>query len=546
MLVSGLDNLADCWSGSSNETWLTLFSLHQYELMNSQTQSDLPMVSLVGAGPGDPRLITLEAVDCLRHADVVLYDYLVNPQILDHAPSTAEQICLGRHGHSRIWTQAEINEQMVQLARAGKIVVRLKGGDPSVFAHGADEAEALSAAGISFRMVAGVTAALAAGSCAGIPLTHRNLASAVALVTGQEDPHKTESNLDYDALARFPGTLVFYMGVTTAPEWTTALLEAGKPADTPALIVRRVSCPDQLVVECQLGQVADKLAGGDTIRPPVIVIIGAVAAESINSDWLGQRPLLGQRILVTRALDQASELIDCCWRRGAAVVSQPAIEISAVAEKAEIDQALDQLDQFDWLVFSSRNGVSYFFEELRRSGRDPRALGGIKLASIGPGTSQQLASYHLLADLQPDEYRAEALAAALADEAAEGRRFLLVRASRGREVLAETLSQQGAEVAQVVVYQSADVSQADPLIGQQLEAGQIDWITVTSSAIARSLVALFGADLAQARLASISPLTSAVLAELGHPASVEAVVYTMEGLLEAIEQQGPPPLDDAR
>jgi len=487
----------------------------------------------VGSGPGDPGMITLQAIQCLAEADVVLYDSLVNPQLLDYAPATAEKICLGRHGHSRIWTQDEINRQMVELAAAGKTVVRLKGGDPSMFAHVADESEVLASEGIPFEVIPGITAALAAGSCVGVPLTHRRLASAVAFVTGREDPGKPDPMLDFDGLARFPGTLVFYMGVTSAAEWTASLMAAGKPAETPAVIVRRVSCPDQLVIRCCLGEVAEQVTDRK-IRPPVIVILGEVAGLEENLCWLQQRPLFGKTVLVTRSASQSRELVQQCVQRGARVLVQPAIEISALEDTSQLDNVLESLDQFDWLVFSSRNGVHFFFDRLLQTGRDARALAGLRLAVIGPGTSQALAEYHLGADLQPVKYRAEELAEALEPEAARGKRFLLARANRGREVLADMLRDAGAEVEQLVVYQSTDVPHLDPAIAEELEAGNVDWITVTSSAIARSLVSLLGERLSRASLASISPLTSGTLEELGYPVAAEAETYTIPGLVEAI------------
>jgi len=479
-------------------------------------------------------MITLQAIQCLAEADVILYDYLVNPQILDYASATAEKICLGKHGHSRIWTQEQINQRIVELASAGKTVVRLKGGDPSMFAHVADESEVLAREGIPFEVIPGITAALAAGSCVGVPLTHRRLASAVAFVTGQEDPDKTDPALDYEGLARFPGTLVFYMGVTTAAVWTEALMAAGKPAETPAVIVRRVSCPDQEVIRCCLGEVASQVTTDKKMRPPAIVILGEVAGLEEDLCWLQRRPLFGKTVLVTRAASQSMELVQQCVEHGARVLVQPAIEISALEDNSQLDAMLGKLDQFDWLVFSSRNGVHFLVDRLLQTGKDVRALAGLQLAAIGPGTSQALAGYHLGADLQPTEYRAEALAEALESEATGGKRFLLVRASRGREVLAEMLRDAGGDVQQLAVYQSTDVEQADPSVVEELEAGNVDWITVTSSAIAHSLVSLLGDKLSRASLASISPLTSSTLKELGYPASAEAETYTMAGLVKTI------------
>jgi uroporphyrinogen III methyltransferase/synthase len=513
-------------------------------------------VYLVGAGPGDAGLITWRGVECLRNADAVLYDYLVNPAILRHAPSHAQLICLGRHrqatekndaaakknSRDRIWDQAEINAQLVKLAHEGQRVVRLKGGDPVVFGRLAEEAAALEAAGIDYEIVPGITAALAAGSCAGIWITQRDNASAVALVTGHEGDSEHAPPLDYQALAAFPGTLVFYMGVTTAREWTAALLAAGKPAATPAAIIRRCSWPDQTTIRCTLGTVVEQI---DTarLRPPVIVIVGDVAGSlSVGekagmmapASWFTRRPLFGKRILLTRPIDRADALWQPLTELGADCLVQPAIEVSPPDDWQPVDAALARLAEFDWLVFSSVNGVQFLLDRLLATGGDVRKLAGIKLAAIGPGTTEELAKYHLRVDGQPAEvYRAEALAELLAKNA-RGKSFLLARASRGREVLAETLRAAGATVEQIIVYRSTDVAQPDAEIFSALKAGRIDWTTVTSSAIARSLAKMFGEDLRKTKIVSISPVTSATLRELGFPPAAEAKQYSMEGVVSAI------------
>jgi uroporphyrinogen III methyltransferase/synthase len=491
-------------------------------------------VYVVGAGPGDPGLITLRGVECLRRADVVLYDYLVNPRVLEHARSDAEQVCLGRHGEGRILPQEEVEARLVAEARAGKTVVRLKGGDPAVFARSAEETETLAAAGIEFEIIPGVTAALAAGSYAGIPVTHRELASAVALVTGQEGEGKA-AELDYAALAGFPGTLVFYMGVTTVEQWTAALMAAGKPHDTPAAVVRRCSWPDQLTVRCTLGGVAREMQQRK-LRPPVIVIVGDVAGLPETLSWFERRPLFGLRVMVTRPAHQAEGLRGPLEELGADVILQPAIEIAEPLDWSPVDAAIGHLERFDWVVFSSTNGVQFFLNRIVQAGGDMRCLGRAKLAVVGPGTAEELARYHLKADVQPEEFRAEALAAALRSNAA-GQRFLLIRASRGREVLAEELRAAGGEVTQVVAYQSVDAPVRDE-VRRTLASGGIHWITVTSSAIARSLVAMFGEDLRRAKLASISPITSQTLRELGFEPAVEATEYTMPGVVQAILRAG--------
>jgi uroporphyrinogen III methyltransferase/synthase len=486
---------------------------------------------LIGAGPGDPGLLTLRGRQRLGEADLVLYDYLVNPRILQYARPGAELQCLGRHGHGRLISQAEIHEQMIAAVRAGKIVARLKGGDPAIFGRTAEELAALDDAGIPYEVVPGISSAQAASSYTGIPLTHRDAASCVAFVTGQQCLDR-ETPLDMAGLAQFPGTLVFYMGVTTAPVWSAELIAHGKPRDTPVAIVRRASWPQQRTTLTTLGELPTVLAPGK-VRPPAIVIVGETVAERAASDWFAARPLVGRTILVTRPIEQSEGLVESLSELGAAVLVQPAIEIAPPRDWKAADEAISALASFDWLVFSSANGVRYFLERLQHHQLDLRALGQCKIAAIGPGTSEALAQYHLRADLMPEEYRAESLAEALAP-AAKGSRFLLLRASRGREVLAETLVAAGAKVQQAIVYESRDVTAPDPEIAGALRDGRIDWVTVTSSAIARSLVALFGEDLARTRLAAISPLTAGVLEEAGFTVAATAEPYTTAEIIAAI------------
>jgi uroporphyrinogen III methyltransferase / synthase len=505
-------------------------------------------VYFVGAGPGDPGLVTLRAVEILERAEAVIYDYLVNPAVLRHCRSDALRISLGKHGGGRVLSQTEINERLVGLAQTYPTVVRLKSGDPMVFGRAREELDYLVSHNIEFEIIPGVTAALAAASYAGIPVTHRETASAVAFVTGQEDSAKSDSMLDYAALARFPGTLVMYMGVTTAGHWSRALIDAGKRADTPVAVLRRVSLPDQQRVDTTLGQLAD-VVQQSRLRPPVVFIIGDVAREGAAWSWFEKRPLFGQTVLITRPREQADDLARPLAELGADVLLQPAIEIKPLPATETCDRLIELINRFDWLVFSSSNGVRCFFERLLRSdvspARDVRALGRIKIAAVGPGTAEELARFHLRADLVPDEYRAESLAASLCRprNATEGvpyseagKRFLLIRASRGREVLAEELTKAGGVVEQLVVYDSVDVEQADAAIAARLAAGEIHWTTVTSSAIARSLAQLFGDSLHRTKLVSISPITSATLRELGYEPAAEAKEYTMDGVVAAIRE----------
>lgn len=490
------------------------------------------IVYLVGAGPGDPGLITLRGVECLRRAEVIVYDYLANPLLLQHAPAAAEKICLGQHPPHKPWSQVEIQAFLIRRAREGRAVVRLKGGDPAVFGRGAEEIEALRAAGIPYETIPGVTAAFAAAAYGDIPLTHGQHCSAVALVTGQERRCKQGAGLDYAALAGFPGTLVFYMGTTSAKDWSEALVRGGKPPATPVAIVRRCSWNDQEVIRCTLGEVADVIAT-HRVRPPTVIIIGHVVDLAPAVSWFAARPLFGKRILLTRPERQMAPVADRLRELGAEVLVQPAIEIAPPQDWEPVDRVLRDLDRYDWIVFSSANGVQFFLDRLETLHGDVRRLGRIRIAAIGPGTAAELSRYRLRADLVPEAFRAEALAEALVNQA-EGQNFLLIRASRGREILAEQLAAAGKNVEQVVAYQSNDVAKPAPEVIEAMAAGKIDWVTVTSSAIAQSLVSLFGETLRRTRLASISPVTSTTLAALGFPPAVEATRYTMEGLVEAI------------
>ncbi len=492
-------------------------------------------VVIVGAGPGDPGLITLRGHNAVAAADLIVYDYLVNPQVLAVARKDAELVCLGRHGRDRILSQAEVNERLILAAQAGKQVVRLKSGDPAVFARIGEETHALVEAGVSLEIVPGITAALAAGSHAGIPLTHRDSASAVALVTGHEQDEKTSPLIDYRALASFPGTLVFYMGVTTVGQWSRLLIEGGKSPQTPVAVVRRCSWPDQTVYRTTLNSLP-ALVEQKRLRPPVIFIVGEVVTAEATVSWFASRPLFGQRIVVTRPETAGPEpLRELLESAGAAVYCHAAIELREPDDWAPLDRAIDDLAQgaFDWVVFSSANGVRAFLDRIVATQRDLRVLGRTRLAAIGPGTDQALLDYHLRADRVPQEYRAEALADALSVDAA-GQRFLLIRASRGREVLAERLQAARGAVTQVIAYRSTDVTTPLPEVAADLSTGRIHWVTVTSSAIARSIVQLFGSDLQRTRLASISPVTSSTLRELGFEPAVEAREYTMRGLVSAI------------
>jgi len=493
--------------------------------------NDPGRVYFVGAGPGDPGLISWRGAECLRRADLVLYDCIVNPDILDHAPPSVECVCLGRSPNQRTIPQQEVVDRMIEAAGQGRVVVRLKAGDPMVFSRTVPETEALRAAGVPFEIVPGITAAGAVPACAEIPITHVDHASAVALVSA----YTREGGgppFDFARLADFPGTLAVYMGESYPDDWSNALMGAGKSPDTPVAVIRRCAFGDQETVRCTLRTVARVIAERK-LSAPAVVVVGEVVARAPESSWFAARPLFGARVLITRPRDQAGALRDRLAELGAQVLVQPTIRISDPADWKPVDATLAEIDRYDWLVFSSANGVRYLLDRLLATKGDVRKLGNVRLAAIGPATAEEIARYRLRADLVPEEYRAEALAATLVDRAAGGV-FLLARASRGREVLAERLRDAGRRVDQIVVYSSTDVEVPDPEVAAALAAGRLDWITVSSSAIARSLVRLFGDALRRARLASISPITSDVLRELGHAPAVEASRYTMDGLVEAM------------
>jgi uroporphyrinogen III methyltransferase/synthase len=495
------------------------------------------MVFLVGAGPGNPGLLTLRAVECLGQADLVLYDKLVPVRLLEHAPPAARSICVAELGANHTQRHPHIHRIMIEAAQAGQCVVRLKGGDPFLFARGGEEAEALRWAGIPYEVVPGVTSGLAASACAGIPLTHRLHASAVALVTGHENPDKPHTSLDWGLLARFPGTLVIYMGMSHLPRTVQALLEHGKAADTPAAAIHWGTTGHQETVTAPLHDLprAVRAAG---LGPPAIIVIGPVVALRSELAWFERRPLFGKRVLVTRPHRQAGDLVRRLEGLGAVAHVLPVVAIEPLQDWSVVDAALANLDRYRWLVFTSANGVHALVGRLRLIGRDLRALGPVQLAAIGPATAEALRGYQLEPDVVPPEYSSEGLAASLKDRVA-GQRVLLARADRGREVLRQQLADV-AQVDQVAVYSQVDALVTNSEGFDCLRRGEIDYVTLTSSNIARALVRglddhcrarILGGEV---KLVTISPVTSATVHELGLPVAAEAAEYTTVGLVEAL------------
>jgi uroporphyrinogen III methyltransferase/synthase len=499
-------------------------------------------VYLVGAGPGNPGFLTLRGAAVLAEADVVIYDHLAHPRLLDLAPRQAQRIRAGKSvGHCTM-TQDQIHQALIENARAGRTVVRLKGGDPLLFGRGAEEALFLQAAGIPFEIIPGVTAGLGATSYAGIPVTHRGLSSAVAYVTGHRDPEAVSTRLDgldWPALARFPGTLVVYMGVTHLAAICRTLIREGMSAETPAAIIASGTLPWQQTLVATLSTIA-ALAQQEGIRPPALLVVGPIVALRNRLTWYDRLPLFGQRILVTRPPDEASKAAAHLEALGAEVLCAPTVQVRPITDPGPLDAAIDRLPDYHWLVFTSSNGVRFFLERLLQTGRDLRVLGHLKLAAIGPVTAEALAGYHLRADLVPEEFRSESLAVALG-QAAEGSRILLARADRGRTLLKDEL-QHLADVDQVAVYHNVDAESLPDHVLMRIEAGTIDWVTLTSSAIASRFHALLSDTARQrigqeVRLASLSPVTSATVAHLGWPVALEASVFTWEGLVDSLVER---------
>jgi len=480
-------------------------------------------VYLVGAGPGDPGLLTVRALELIATADVVLYDRLIPPGALAGARAGAELVYVGKEGGGPSMPQEEIERTMLERARGGRIVVRLKGGDPFVFGRGGEEAEALLEAGIGFEIVPGVTAGVAAPAYAGIPVTHRDAASAVAFLTGHEDPAKPESALDWDALARFPGTLVVYMGVRQLGAIAERLLAGGRAAGEAAAVIERGTLPDQRVVSATLETIAAR-AGAEDVRAPAIAVFGPVAALRDRLAWFEHRPLAGLTVAVTRARAQASGLAERLRSLGATAVETPAIRIVA------IDGPAPELQNYDLVCLTSPNGVRLLFERLAAAGRDARALAGTRVAAIGPGTAAVLREHGVIADVVPERFVAEGLVEALAELPVA--RALIARAAEARDVLPEALRERGAEVDVIALYETV----AEPLSNGELAAARAaDYVTFTSSSTVRFFFEAVGSEpLSRARLVSIGPVTSAALRERGLEPDVEAARHDIEGVVDAL------------
>jgi uroporphyrinogen III methyltransferase / synthase len=508
------------------------------------------VVYLVGAGPGNPGLMTARSLDLIASADAIFYDRLIPSGALDGVRDDAELVYVGKQPGVPSVPQDEIGARLIAAAQEGKSVVRLKGGDPFVFGRGGEEGEALREAGVEFEVVPGVTAGVAATAYAGIPVTHRDDASAVAFVTGHEDPEKAEPALDWDALAYFPGTLVFYMGIKRLAENTAALIDGGRDPEEPAAAIERGTWPGQRTVVATLGTIAAAVARED-VKAPALIVVGAVAARHEDLAWLERRPLHGRRVVVTRARTQASGLAATLRELGAEVVELPAIRIEPRIQSEEVCRAVGSIGEYALVCVTSPNGAHLLFDALAAGapgqssveaagnapaaaprGLDARALAGATVAAIGPGTRRALAKHGIAADVVPERFVAEALAEALAGIEIEGKRVLVARAAEARDVLPDALRERGAEVDVVSLYETVREEPDD----EAIEAAQsADYVTFTSSSTVTNLTEALGDRFpSAARVVSIGPVTSDTAKAAGLEVHVEAERHDIDGLLAAL------------
>lgn len=496
-------------------------------------------VYLVGAGPGDPGLLTLKGKECLEAADVVLYDYLANPVLLQYAPATAQRIYVGRRGRGQYQDQADINRLLIERAKEGNVVIRLKGGDPFVFGRGGEEAEAVAAAGVDFELVPGVTAAVAVPAYAGIPVTHRTLASTVTFVTGHEDPTKPVALLEWPKLASTSGTLVFMMGMKNLPLIVRQLLLEGRPSDTPVAAIRWGTKAAQQTIVGTLGDIVSK-AEAAHLEPPTVIVVGEVVRLRGQLNWFETKPLFGKRVVLTRPQEQAREFSQLLAAYGAEPVEVPTIQIVPPASWQAIDDAMTRLNTYQWLIFTSVNGVRPFMDRLHAAGKDARALANLRLCAIGPRTAKELGAYGLTPDVIPSEFQAEGVISALAYVGIRGSRILIPRAEVAREILPDQLRELGATVEVIPVYRTTVPAVDIASLTQQLQDGQVAVVTFTSSSTVRNFVELFGGRdrvrplLAGTVVACIGPITARTAEEYGVTVTVMPAENTVPALAEAI------------
>jgi uroporphyrinogen III methyltransferase/synthase len=496
-------------------------------------------VYLVGAGPGDAGLLTLRGAELLGRADVVVYDALVNPDLLRLAPKGAEIIYGGKRAKDHAIPQDELNQLLISKAHEGKCVVRLKGGDPYVFGRGGEEAEELADGGIHFEVVPGISSIVAGPNYAGIPLTHREHCSSFTVITGHEDPTKDEAAIDYAQLARTPGTKVILMGVERIREIADALVQHGMEKSTPVGMVRWGTTGQQQSIEGTLGTIAD-LVAEKKFTAPAVTVVGDVVKLREKLNWFERRPLFGQRIVVTRTREQASQLSSQLLELGAEVLEIPTIKIQPPDERRTLVEALQGLGEYDWLVFTSPNGVTAFFEYFFKAFDDVRAIGNLRIAAIGPATAAKLKELHLRVDLMPEEYVTKKIATAFKGfESLENLRVLLARAQVANRDLPKELEDLGAIVDDIPVYKTVPETEDRNGAAAKLLAEGADWITFTSSSTVENFHARFHlpkllGQFPKIRLASIGPETTKAVAALGQKPALEAKQHSIDGLVKAL------------
>jgi uroporphyrinogen III methyltransferase/synthase len=492
-------------------------------------------IYLVGAGPGDLGLVTLRAKDCIENADVIVYDHLANPEILGWAREDAEIIYAGKEpGESR--SQQEINALLIEKAREGKKVVRLKGGDPFIFGRGAEEAQAIADTGIPFEIVPGITSAIAGPAYAGIPMTHRAHNSHVTFFTGHEDPTKAESAIDYAALAKLGGTQVMLMGVEHVGSITSEMLKQGVRSDLPVALVRSATTGKQETLTGTLSDIAQKAVAND-FRAPAVAVFGEVVALRDDLNWYEKRPLLGKRIVVTRTRKQASVLSNELRALGAHVIELPTIRIEPPTNLREFAELVQDVHMYDWIVFTSANGVQAFFDIFFKLYDDAREIGGVRIAAIGPATGQRVKDFHLHVDLQPEEFVAEAVIREFRKQGSiDNLRILLVRAEKARDTIHKELSAMGAIVDEAFAYRTVPETRDTSGARQQLAQDGADLITFTSSSTVENFLALGLPWPKGMRIASIGPITSKTVRDQGLKVDVEARRHDINGLVQAIRE----------
>ncbi len=504
-------------------------------------KEDRGVVYLIGAGPGNPKLLTLRAVELLQQAEYAIYDALVNPEVLQWLPENAEVVYGGKRSSQHAIPQDELNRTLVDKAKQGKCVVRLKGGDPFLFGRGGEEAEALAAADIPFEVVPGITSIAAAPAFSGIPLTHRDFCSSFTVITGHEDPEKPDSRLNWKHLAQRGGTLVVLMGVEKIEQISKALIDHGMSRETPVALVRWGTTGQQRSVEGTLSTISD-VVREQQFSAPAVAVIGEVVTLRQRLNWFERLPLHGQRIVVTRTRKQASQLSDRLARLGADVMEIPTIRVTRPSDGELLKDALLGLHSYDWIVFTSPNGVTEFFSYFFELFEDIRDFGGMKIATIGPATTRKLAEYRLKVDVTPKEYLSSRLVEAMTEhESLENLKVLLMRAEKANPELPRALESEGAIVDDVACYRTV-IETADPTgAATRFQEIGADWITFTSASTAENFHERFNLPQVQeqfpgTKLVSIGPETSKAVRHAGSEPTVEAETHTIDGMIEALKQ----------